>query len=44
MWNGAADALNASPAMIIAIPATKSESSAPVAVRIALKPSSPVAP
>jgi len=39
MWNGAADALNASPAMIIAMPATKSESSAPVAVRIALKPS-----
>ncbi len=44
MWKGAAEALKASPAMIIAIPATNNGSSAPVASRIALNPSSPVAP
>ena len=44
MWNGAAETLNASPARIIAIPVTKSGSSAPVASRIAVNPSSPVAP
>ena len=44
MWNGAAETLNASPARIIAMPVAKSGSSAPVASRIAAKPSSPVAP
>ena len=44
MWNGAAETLKASPARIIAIPVTNSGSSAPVASRIAVNPSSPVAP
>jgi hypothetical protein len=44
MWNGAAETLNASPARIIAMPVTNSGSSAPVASRIAEKPSSPVEP
>ena len=44
MWKGAAETLNASPARIIAIPVTKSGSSAPVASWIAENPSSPVAP
>ena len=44
MWNGAAETLKPSPARIIAIPVTKSGSSAPVASWIAENPSSPVAP
>ncbi len=48
MWNGAAEALNASPAMIIASPTSRSGSSTRLLLcvdcAIAEKPSSPVEP
>ncbi len=44
MWNGAAETLNASPARIIARPATRNASSPASAAAICSKPSASVAP
>src|SRR5919106_2433741 len=44
MWNGAAETLNASPARIIASPATRNASSPAPAAAISETPSAPVAP